>query len=55
MIEFDKEAYKKLIKEIADGPEEALEIKTIILSYIIYSNENEVNELSEYTDQLSRL
>ena len=35
MIEFDKEAYKKLIKEIADGPEEALEIKTIILSYII--------------------
>ena len=55
MIVFDREAFKKLVGEIAGGPDAAQEIKAIVLSYITYANENEVNEMSEYPDELSKL
>lgn len=54
MIVFDKEAFEKIVLDL-NGKYDEEELHIIILSYIVYSNENEVNELSEYSDQLSRL
>ena len=55
MIQFDHEAYKRLVSDTIGSPTSAMEVKAIILTYIMYANENEINELSEYPDELSKL
>jgi len=54
MIVFDKEAFEKIVLDL-NGKYDEEELQTIILSYIIYANNSEINELSEYPDILSRL
>lgn len=54
MITFDKDAFEKVVLDLQDKYDEE-GMQTIILSYIIYANNSEINELSEYSDQLSRL
>lgn len=54
MIIFDKEAFEKVVLDLK-GKYDEEDVQTIILSYIIYANNSEINELSEYPDVLSRL
>ena len=52
MISFDEEVFEKVVKGMnVDN----LFLKRVIESYIAYHNEQFINELSEYPDELSKL
>jgi len=53
MIVFDEEVFDKILRDFIKTDEKFL--KDVILSYIVYANNSEINEMSEYSDQLSRL
>ena len=53
MIVFDEEVFYKILRDFIKTDEKFL--KDVILSYITYANNSEINELSEYSDQLSKL
>lgn len=55
MILFDNDAFKKVVLDLTSKNIVEEDMQLVILSYIIYANNNEINELSEYPDQLSRL
>jgi hypothetical protein len=55
MITFDNDAFKKVVLDLTSKSITEEDMQLVILFYIIYANNSEINELSEYSDQLSRL
>jgi hypothetical protein len=55
MIVFDEEVFDKVVLDLTSKSITEEDMQLVILSYIIYANNSEINELSEYSDQLSRL
>ena len=52
MITFDEVIFEKVIKGIN---EDNIFLKRIVMDYISYYNDQFINELSEYSDELSKL
>jgi len=52
MIAFDEVIFEKVVKGIN---EDNIFLKRIVIDYISYYNEQLINELSEYPDELSKL
>jgi hypothetical protein len=52
MLVFDEVIFEKVVKGLN---EDNIFLKRLITDYIAYYNEQVVNELSEYPDELSKL